>query len=65
MKNYIKNNIWEIVMEYLGSMLIVFILGYILDLNLFHLFIVDTIIILVDMVRKYKVYQKENREEII
>ena len=62
MKNYIKTNIWEIIMEYLGSLLIVFVLGYLIDLNLFHLFIVDTLIILVDLIRKYRTYQKENRE---
>ena len=62
MKNYIKTNIWEIIMEYLGSLLIVFVLGYLIDLNLFHLFIVDTLIILGDLIRKYRTYQKENRK---
>lgn len=65
MKNYIKTNIWEIIMEYLGSLLIVFVLGALIDLNLFHLFIVDSIIIIIDFIRKYKTYQKENREKDI
>ena len=52
-------------MEYLGSLLIVFVLGYIIDLNLLHLFIVDTIIILIDFIRKYKQYKRENQEKDI
>lgn len=65
MKNYIKTNMWEIIMEYLGSMLIVFVLGYIIDLNLFHLFIVDTVIIFIDLLRKYKIYKNDNSERSI
>ena len=65
MKNYIKTNMWEMLMEYLGSMLIVFVLGYIIDLDLLHLFFVDTIIIFIDFYRKYKIYKKENSERII
>lgn len=65
MKNYIKTNMWEIIMEYLGSMLIVFVLGYIIDLNLFHLFIVDTIIIFIDLLIKYRIYKRDNSERSI
>lgn len=65
MKNYIKTNMWEIIMEYLGSMLIVFVLGYIIDLNLFHLFIVDTIIIFIDLLIKYRIYKRDNSEKSI
>lgn len=65
MKNYIKTNIWEMIMEYLGSMLIVFVLGYIIDLDLFQLFIVDTIIIAIDFIRKYNLYKRENSEKMI
>lgn len=52
-------------MEYLGSMLIVFVIGSIIDLNLFHLFLADSIIVFIDFARKYKIYERENKEDII
>lgn len=64
MKNYIKSNMWEIIMQYLGSLLIVFVIGYIMDLSLFHLFIVDTIIILLDFLARYREFKKENKSDL-
>lgn len=64
MKNYIKSNMWEIIMQYLGSLLIVFVIGYIMDLSLFYLFIVDTIIILLDFLAKYREFKKENKSDL-
>ncbi len=65
MKNYLKANMWDMIMEYLGSMLIAFVIGSLIDLNLFRLFIVDTIIIFLDYIRKYINYRKENKDNLI
>lgn len=64
LKDYLKANMWELIMQYLGSMLIVFIAGYLMDLNLFHLFIADTIIVFIDFFFKYREYKRMNEDEV-
>ncbi|MCX4365297.1 MAG: hypothetical protein OSJ70_05950 [Bacilli bacterium] len=63
MKEYIKKNLGDMVIQYVFSIIIVLILGYFLKLDLLQLIIIETVIVFIDFFWKYRRYKKENSEK--
>ncbi len=63
MKEYIKKNLGDMVIQYVCSIIIVLILGYFLKLDLLQLIIIETVIVFIDFFWKYRRYKKENSEK--